>query len=60
MMVELRQFTGGKPTKDKIEGAVDAIYDALWEHLAGEPLATVIGALEIAKLEIIRGNGDDQ
>ena len=53
-VIELHTIEGGKRPLDASVDLVEAIKDAIYEHGVGLPLTTILGALEIAKLEILR------
>ena len=48
--------TKGKTSTETAVEVVEEINDVLWENCEGMPLATVLGILEIVKLEIVEAN----
>ena len=55
-MSNIRTITGGKPVSDRAAELAEAVKALCYEQCEGMSLAAVIGALEIAKLELIEGN----
>jgi hypothetical protein len=52
----IRTITGGKPVSDRAAELAEAVKALCYEQCEGMSLAAVIGALEIAKLELIETN----
>ena len=54
MTPQLSVIQGAGATVDRAAALCEAIQEAVYEHGAGLSLAAVIGALEIAKMEVLR------
>ena len=48
--------TKGKNTTESALDAVEQVHEVIWENCEGMPIATVLGILEIVKLEIVEAN----
>ena len=54
-MINITAIKGSGNSLDRAEEVINAIKDAVYETADGMSFAAVIGCIEIAKLEILRG-----
>ena len=55
-MIKLAKIDGSGRALDRTEAMAEAIKDAIYEHGEGMPLASIIGVLEIVKIEVMNDN----
>ena len=54
-MINITAIKGSGNSLDRAEEVINAIKDAVYETADGMSFAAVIGCIEIAKLEILKG-----
>lgn len=57
--IKLTVFEGGEPIHVRSEALYDKIMNLLYDEYEGLPVPTVVGVLEIAKRDVLRGTDED-